>query len=64
MATCNLCPPDSRDVPDEEMDDHRRVAHPESGEDGTLQVGGSTIVRDLSTGPIPDGGSEAGEWHD
>lgn len=63
MATCSLCPPDSRDIPGSEMNEHRRTVHPESGEDRTLQLGGSTIVRDASDDTAADVESEDGEWH-
>lgn len=48
MATCNLCPADRRDIPDDEMSDHLRNNHPEVAPDGTLHVDGSIIIRDAS----------------
>jgi hypothetical protein len=68
MATCSLCPPGSRDIAGREMDEHRRTVHSESvhsqsGEDGTLQVGGSTIVRDASDDTAAEVDGEDGEWH-
>lgn len=60
MATCSLCPPDSRDIPGHEMEEHRRTTHPE---DRTLQVGGSTIVRDAADDTEADVAGEDGEWH-
>jgi hypothetical protein len=48
MATCNLC---HRDVPDDEIEDHRRSVHPEVAADGTGRSDGSTI--------IPDAGNQA-----
>jgi hypothetical protein len=60
MATCSLCPPGSPDIPDREFDEHRRVVHPESGEDRTLHVGDSHIVRDASDEPAQEDGDE---WH-
>jgi hypothetical protein len=62
MPTCSLCPPGSRDIPGREMDEHRLTVHPESGADRTLQVGGSTIVRDASDDTAADVGDEDGEW--
>jgi hypothetical protein len=48
MATCNLCPPGNREVPDDEMADHLRTAHPEVDEDGTEKSDDSRIVRDAA----------------
>jgi len=47
VATCNLCPPGRRDVPDDEMAEHLRTAHPEVDEDGTLRGDDSTIIPDV-----------------
>ena len=55
MADCNLCPPGSRDVPDDEMAEHLRTAHPEVAEDGTRRSDASTIVPSTDLGPGPDG---------
>lgn len=55
MATCNLCPQGSRDVPDEEMAEHLRTSHPEAGSDG------STIVQDASLEPVTESPSGGGE---
>ncbi|GIF16015.1 hypothetical protein [Actinoplanes teichomyceticus] len=49
MATCNLCPPGRRDIPDGEIDEHRRTAHPEVAADGTRKTDGSRIVADSAT---------------
>jgi len=46
MATCNLCPPGRRDVPDEEMAGHLRTVHPEVAADD------STIIPDVSMEPV------------
>jgi hypothetical protein len=54
MATCNLCPPGRRDVPDDEMAGHLRTEHPQVAPDGTRASDASTIVRDSSTDPAPD----------
>lgn len=54
MATCNLCPPGRRDVPDSEMGDHLRTVHPEVDTDGTRRSDGSTIVSDSSLGPAAE----------
>ncbi|GAA0559311.1 hypothetical protein GCM10010172_47960 [Paractinoplanes ferrugineus] len=51
MATCNLCPPDNREVADDEMADHLRTVHPEVEPDGTGRTDDSTIVRDASLEP-------------
>lgn len=63
MATCNLCPPGSRDVPDAEMEEHLLAAHPEVGSDGTDRGDDSRIVRDSSLAPGPAEEPGAGEWH-
>ncbi|MGK5680092.1 hypothetical protein [Actinoplanes sp. URMC 104] len=63
MATCNLCPPGSRDVPDAEMDGHLRMAHPEVGGEGTYETGGDTIVQDASLEPVAEREPGTGEWH-
>ena len=64
MATCNLCPPGSREVPDEEMTGHLHTAHPGVADDGTRQSDDSTIVPGTPLGPGPDARTEPGEWHD
>jgi hypothetical protein len=46
MATCNLC---SRDVPDHEIEAHRRTVHPEIAADGTRESDGSVIVAEVTT---------------
>jgi hypothetical protein len=51
MATCNLCPPGHRDVPDDEMADHLRTAHPEVDADGTARTDDSRIVPEASPEP-------------
>jgi hypothetical protein len=51
MATCNLCPPGSRDIPDDRMADHLRSAHPDVDTDGTRRSDGSTISGDASPAP-------------
>jgi hypothetical protein len=45
MATCNLC---HLDVPDDEIEDHRRSVHPEVAADGTGRSDDSTIVADAA----------------
>ncbi|MEV0898938.1 hypothetical protein [Actinoplanes sp. NPDC049802] len=60
MATCNLCPPGRRDVPDDEMAGHLRTEHPEVAEDGTTRSDGSTIVRDGSLEPV----SPSEDWRE
>ncbi|GIE82383.1 hypothetical protein Aph02nite_83330 [Actinoplanes philippinensis] len=67
MATCNLCPPDARDIPDAEMAAHLRAVHPEVDADGTRKGDGSTIVRDASLEPASSPASsspsaEEGDW--
>ncbi|HEY0000266.1 MAG TPA: hypothetical protein VGB74_07415 [Actinoplanes sp.] len=62
MATCNLCPPGSRDVPDDEMAEHLRAAHPQVAEDGTLRSDDSTIVQDAAPGPATEGQPGAEQW--
>jgi hypothetical protein len=62
MATCNLCPPEKRDVPDAEMAAHLSGFHPEVDADGTRKGDGSTIVRDSSLEPSADAPAEEGEW--
>jgi hypothetical protein len=52
MATCNLCPPGSRDIPDDRMAEHLRSTHPDVDTDGTRRTDGSTIVSDASLGPV------------
>jgi hypothetical protein len=64
MTTCDRCPPDSPDIPENELAAHRRTAHPDADEDSTLEVGGSTIVRDAAADPGPDGPGEDGAWTD
>lgn len=63
MATCSLCPPGSSDIPGPATDEHRRVVHPESTDQRTLQMGDSQIVRDASDEPAPDDGADGDEWH-
>jgi hypothetical protein len=63
MATCNLCPPDRRQVPDDEMAEHLRTVHPEVAADGTARSDDSSIVRDSSLGPVAGHGPGAEEWH-
>ena len=48
MATCNLCPPGSRDIPDDEMAEHLRTVHPEVDSDGTAKSDNSRIVPDVA----------------
>jgi hypothetical protein len=55
MATCNLCPPGNRDIPDAEMAGHLREAHPGVDTDGTSKSDDSTIVSDASLGPVESG---------
>jgi hypothetical protein len=62
MATCNLCPPGSREVPDEEMAAHLHTTHPEVDTDGTHRTDDSTILRDASLEPTPETPSGTGEW--
>ncbi|WP_433796063.1 hypothetical protein [Actinoplanes sp. CA-252034] len=64
MATCNLCPPEDRDVPDERMADHLRTAHPEVAADGTDEHDGSSIVQDVALEPTTTDASPSSEWHD
>ena len=59
MATCNLCPPGARDIPDAEMRDHLRTTHPEVATDGTHKTDNSTIVDDVSLAPTP----HEDDWH-
>ncbi|MEV4347115.1 hypothetical protein AB0J83_21880 [Actinoplanes sp. NPDC049596] len=47
MATCNLCPPESREVPDDEMAAHLKAVHPEVDDDGTRRSDDSAIVREF-----------------
>jgi hypothetical protein len=61
MATCNLCPPGSREVPDEGMSEHLHTVHPEVAEDGTRESDRSRIVP--STSPEP-GPVDRPEWRD
>jgi hypothetical protein len=61
MATCNLCPPGSRDVPDDEMAGHLREAHPDVDADGTAKSDESTIVSDASLGPVDAGPPDPGD---
>jgi hypothetical protein len=56
MATCNLCPPGSRDVPDDEMEEHLRTSHPEVAEEN------STVISDVSLEPVPDHDPGASDW--
>ncbi|GAA4603450.1 hypothetical protein BJY16_004620 [Actinoplanes octamycinicus] len=49
MATCNLC---HRDFADDEIEDHRRVAHPDVAADGTAESDDSRIVPE-STRSMP-----------
>jgi hypothetical protein len=60
MATCNLCP-GSPQLPDDEMADHLRTAHPDVAEDGTSRSDDSAIVRDSSLAPDPDE-TRASDW--
>ncbi|MEV4277417.1 hypothetical protein [Actinoplanes xinjiangensis] len=62
MATCNLCPPGQRDIPDPEMPAHLREVHPDVAADGTRAGDGSTIVHDASLEPSADAPAEEGEW--
>jgi hypothetical protein len=62
MATCNLCPPGERDIPDDEMAAHLRTRHPEIDADGTRKADGSTIVHDASLEPVADHSPGAGNW--
>ena len=62
MANCNLCPPGSRSVPDDEMDEHLRTVHPEVADDGTSEADNSTIVRDASLEPAAEEHAEKSEW--
>jgi hypothetical protein len=48
VATCNLCPPGSRDIPDAEMERHLRTVHPEVDADGTAKDDHSRIVPDMA----------------
>ncbi|MEU8817691.1 hypothetical protein [Actinoplanes sp. NPDC048796] len=50
MAICNLCPPEKRDVPDDEMTNHLREVHPEVADDGTRRSDDSAIVPDVTEG--------------
>ncbi|WP_433306032.1 hypothetical protein ACQP2F_19690 [Actinoplanes sp. CA-030573] len=63
MATCNLCPPGSRDVLDTEMEEHLSTVHPEVEPDGTDRSDDSSIVRDSSLAPGPAAEPGASEWH-
>jgi hypothetical protein len=47
MATCNLCPPAERDIPDEAMAEHLRTVHPDVETDGTRKSDNSRIVHDI-----------------
>ncbi|MFD0525236.1 hypothetical protein [Paractinoplanes durhamensis] len=58
MATCNLCPPGSRDVPDDEMAAHLRTTHPDVDADGTQKSDDSRIIHDAAAGPIALGTAE------
>jgi hypothetical protein len=52
MATCNLC---HRDLPDEEIDDHRRTTHPDIAADGTRKSDSSRIVPETpESAPLPE----------
>lgn len=62
MAVCNLCPPDRRAVPDDEMAAHLRTVHPEVDADGTRASDDSTIVSETSPEPVVDRPAGAGEW--
>ncbi|GIM88296.1 hypothetical protein [Paractinoplanes toevensis] len=53
MATCNLCPPGHRDIPDDQMTEHLRTEHPEVDEDGTHRSDDSTIVPDAASESRP-----------
>ena len=64
MAICELCPPDSRDIPENEMAEHLRALHPELREEGALRLGESTILRDTSVDPGLDSGTGLGDWHE
>jgi hypothetical protein len=59
MATCNLCPPGAREVPDPEMAAHLRSVHPEVDADGTRRGDASRIVPDNAEAAAPP---EEGEW--
>ncbi|WP_155123500.1 MULTISPECIES: hypothetical protein [unclassified Actinoplanes] len=50
MATCNLC---HRDVPDEQIEEHRRDVHPDVAADGTRETDDSRIVPDSTVPPAP-----------
>jgi hypothetical protein len=63
MATCNLCPPESREVPDEAMADHLHTVHPDVADDGTRESDGSTIEPTASLEPAPADRTGTGEWH-
>jgi hypothetical protein len=63
MSSCSLCPPGSADIPEREIEEHRRVRHPEAWAERTLEVDGSVIVRDASAETELDAGIEEGEWH-
>jgi predicted RNA polymerase sigma factor len=58
MADCNLCPPGARDIPDDEMAEHLRTAHPEVDQDGTRRSDASTIVPGTDLGPGPEAFTE------
>jgi hypothetical protein len=60
VATCDLCPPGHRDVPDDEMPEHLRTVHPPDAH--RLDVDGSTIVQDSSLEPDVDHGPGDQEW--
>jgi hypothetical protein len=64
MATCNLCPPGSRDIPDEEMAEHLRSAHPGVDRDGTHREDGSTIIHDYSLEPAAGSDPGSNEWRE
>lgn len=59
MATCNLCPPGSREVPDEAMAEHLHVVHPGVADDGTRESDDSTIVPGAPPEPGP---ADRAEW--
>jgi hypothetical protein len=56
MATCNLCPPGKRDVPDEKMAGHLRTVHPE------VRADGSTVLPDVSLEPPAAVRPGEGDW--
>ena len=58
MATCHVCPPGDQQVPDEEMDDHLRVVHPELYGDGPERwPDGRVVVYDTTLEPGDFGGA-------